>query len=369
MAEITGMGGRFRRNTLNRAVSVSSNAVNLAWNINYKPFNGISSITCANGIISSIGYDNQYRVASITAGTVMNLTYTNDANGNITSITNVLDTTKSKSFAYDAIDRLVSANGVWGSLGWSYDGVGNRQTQTNGGTNIYVYQAGNNKLTSANGISYGYDNNGNTTIEGTRQYFYNQNQRLIQVNDGGISAAYAYNGSGQRVKKIVNGVSTIFHFSSAGRLIAESNGAGAVKAEYVYLNNQPIVMFEGTNSYFYVNDHLGTPQKITDSAGAVVWSAEYKPFGETISITASITNNLRFPGQYYDAETGLNYNYLRDYNPMIGRYVEADRIGIQNGENHLFVYVGNKPFDLIDPWGYLPANLLPPPGENPPNNL
>jgi hypothetical protein len=50
------------------------------------------------------------------------------------------------------------------------------------------------------------------------------------------------------------------------------------------------------------NDHLGTPQKLTDSNGTVVWAADYKPFGE-----ATITNNLRFPGQYYDAETGLNY--------------------------------------------------------------
>jgi RHS repeat-associated protein len=72
------------------------------------------------------------------------------------------------------------------------------------------------------------------------------------------------------------------------------------------------------------NDHLGTPQKMTDSTGTVVWSADYKPFGEATVTISTITNNLRFPGQYFDAETGLNYNYFRDYNPMIGRYVEAD---------------------------------------------
>jgi len=99
------------------------------------------------------------------------------------------------------------------------------------------------------------------------------------------------------------------------------------------------------------NDHLATPQKMTDSSGTVVWSADYKPFGEATVTVSTITNNIRFPGQYYDAETGLSYNYFRDYNPTIGRYIEADPIGLLGGRNHLFVYVGNKPTKLIDSTG------------------
>jgi RHS repeat-associated protein len=72
------------------------------------------------------------------------------------------------------------------------------------------------------------------------------------------------------------------------------------------------------------NDHLATPQRMTDASGTVVWAADYKPFGEATVTISTITNNLRFPGQYYDAETGLNYNYFRDYNPAIGRYVQSD---------------------------------------------
>jgi len=101
------------------------------------------------------------------------------------------------------------------------------------------------------------------------------------------------------------------------------------------------------------NDHLGTPQKMTDSSGAVVWAADYKPFGEVTVTISTIANNLRFPGQYFDAETGLNYNYYRDYNPGIGRYVEKDSIGILLGRNHLFAYVGNNPVNSIDPSGLL----------------
>jgi RHS repeat-associated protein len=94
---------------------------------------------------------------------------------------------------------------------------------------------------------------------------------------------------------------------------------------------------------------------MTDGSGVVRWSADYKPFGEaTIDQTVStITNNLRFPGQYYDAETGLNYNYYRDYNPVIGRYIESDPLGIARSRNHLYVYVSNNPLRFKDPLGLM----------------
>ncbi|WP_035217156.1 RHS domain-containing protein, partial [Desulfobulbus elongatus] len=56
--------------------------------------------------------------------------------------------------------------------------------------------------------------------------------------------------------------------------------------------------------YFYHTDHLGTPRKMTDSTGAVVWAADYQPFGRADLLVNTVENNLRFPGQYFDAETG-----------------------------------------------------------------
>ena len=67
----------------------------------------------------------------------------------------------------------------------------------------------------------------------------------------------------------------------------------------------------------------------------------------------TITNNLLFSGQYYDEETGLHYNYFRAYKPMIGRYVEADPIGIKKGMNHAYVYVNNNPVGFGDPMGLI----------------
>jgi RHS repeat-associated protein len=99
-------------------------------------------------------------------------------------------------------------------------------------------------------------------------------------------------------------------------------------------------------------DHLGTPHKMTDANQAVVWSAYYKPFGAATITISTITNNLRFPGQYYDAETALNQNWFREYNNMIGRYVEADPIGLNGGINQ-YNYAKANPVRFVDPKGLM----------------
>ena len=91
---------------------------------------------------------------------------------------------------------------------------------------------------------------------------------------------------------------------------------------------------------------------MTDASGVVVWAADYKPFGEATITVNTITNNLRFPGMYSDQETGLYYNYFRDYDPVLGRYPQADPIGLVGGINP-YRYVINNPINFIDPKGLL----------------
>lgn len=352
-----------------RVTGIVNNAADMATNITYRPFGGMSSITYGNGVNGTIGYDNQYRIASIatgTAGSIQNLTYTYDANGNITGITNNLDQTMNKAYTYDPLDRMATATGPWGTLGWTYDGVGNRQNETaNSNATIYSYTA--NKLNSTAGgktLNFGYDSNGNTVADSRaltadRSFTYNQNQRLIKVTEGGTTkGVYVYNGNGQRAKKMTQAGTTIFHYDLTGKMMAESTPTGTVTAEYVFLNGSPFAKIEGGSIYYYHNDHLGTPMKMTDSNQSVVWQGEFTPFGEAISITGIITNNLRFPGQYYDAETGLNYNYFRDYNPVVGRYVESDPIGLGGGLN-IYRYSGNNPLTYIDFTGLSCEQLTP----------
>ena len=103
--------------------------------------------------------------------------------------------------------------------------------------------------------------------------------------------------------------------------------------------------------YWYHNDHLGTPQVMTTSSGAVVWSAKYTSFGKaTVDSGSTVVNPLRYPGQYEDAETGLHYNWLRYYDSIIGRYLKEDPIGLWGGINY-FTYVENDPNNWIDPKG------------------
>lgn len=108
--------------------------------------------------------------------------------------------------------------------------------------------------------------------------------------------------------------------------------------------------------YYVHNDQLGTPQAMTDNAGNVVWRAVYDPFGQATVTVNTITNNLRFPGMYADAETGLYYNMARYYDPKIGRYISSDPIGLAGGMN-TYSYVGGNPLRYVDPLGLLTVNI------------
>jgi len=108
--------------------------------------------------------------------------------------------------------------------------------------------------------------------------------------------------------------------------------------------------------YYIHTDHLGTPRAITNRRGTVVWRWGGEPFGASRPDEDPDHNhrrfrfNLRFPGQYFDAETGLNYNYFRDYDPRTGRYVESDPIGLGGGLG-TYSYVGNSPLQYMDVFG------------------
>ncbi len=136
---------------------------------------------------------------------------------------------------------------------------------------------------------------------------------------------------GRRLWKEVNGTRTYFMYSDEG-LVAEMDAAGNITKSYGYKPNStwttdPLFMKHGSSYYFYHNDHLGTPQKLTAISRALVWSVKCSSFGDgKVGHTSTITNNLWLPGHYYDNETDLHFNYFRYYHPWIGRYLRADSI-------------------------------------------
>jgi RHS repeat-associated protein len=198
---------------------------------------------------------------------------------------------------------------------------------------------------------------GNTTVYGNRTFSYDQANRLTQVQEDGITiGTYATSADGRRMMKTADSNVTVYHYDLEGHLIAESDGQGSLTRLYIYLNGAPLAMFaaggETDSVYYYHNDHLGTPLRLTDAIGTVAWAADYLPFGGVDITVETVENYLRFAGQYHDAETGLHYNYWRYYDPKIGRYLRADPIGLKGGIN-LFAYVQNNPINLIDPYGLI----------------
>jgi RHS repeat-associated protein len=204
-----------------------------------------------------------------------------------------------------------------------------------------------------------HDARGNRTQDSTqghtRHYRYGDNNRLIEtVNDeNGVTTQYLYNGLGQRVQKN-NALGVIYYlYDEQGLLIAEANATGQIQKEYVYFEGQPFIIATA-DTYYYHNDHLGTPQVITDANAAIVWQADYTPFGKADVVVETITNNIRLPGQYFDAESGLHYNYFRDYDSKGGGYIQSDPIGLAGGIN-TYAYVYGNPVNWYDPDGLRPT--------------
>jgi RHS repeat-associated protein len=186
-----------------------------------------------------------------------------------------------------------------------------------------------------------------------------------------VLGEYTYNAKGQRVKKVAEST-TIYHYDLMGNLIQETDGSGNVVASYFYAGNMRIAKIESSGTiYYYHNDHLGTPLAMTDTSGTIVWKAAYNPFGKAeVDPSSTVTNNFRFPGQYYDAESGLHYNWHRYYDPGTGRYVMSDPVDfgvLLNYQKKHFLrnraitnpqiqfnpynYSKNNPIILIDPFG------------------
>ena len=121
------------------------------------------------------------------------------------------------------------------------------------------------------------------------------------------------------------------------------------------------MLHSATSTFYYLNDHLGTPQLLLDRNGRVVWQGDYHPFGRVDPGITTRDSDLRFPGQRYDQETGLHYNAMRYYDPNLGRYITPDPIGLAGGMNP-YIYTGGDPVDWSDPWGLNAAvAVIPPP--------
>lgn len=333
--------------------TMGSTQLNAASNVTWRPMDAaLASWTSSNGLTNTLAYDTDGRLTGISVPGVESLGYRYDTTNRLAGIDNVLDGTMSQDFGYDDQSRLVLMSSPNQVASYGYDANGNRITSVTGaGTNNTVYSATSNRLVSTTGANpqvYGYDALGNLTSLGGTAYQYDAFNRMSSA--GGMS--YYVNPEGQRLRKAGSMGTTYFAPDAGGALLAEyANGAWI---DYVWLGGRLLGREVNGQLEAIHDDQLGRPQIVTNASQAVVWSAQNWPFTQNVTISSSVPLNLGFPGQYYDAETGLWNNGFRDYDPALGRYVESDPIGLAGGIN-TYAYVRNNPISLVDPFGLCPT--------------
>lgn len=345
------------------AVGGSVNAVSAA---TYLPFGPVLSYTLGNGQTITRTYNANYTVTDVVSPALV-LHFARDAMGNITAMGNAAGANPAtETFGYDPLYRLTSVtDGATAVEGFTYNQTGDRLSKAGTGlaTGAYAYSSGTHQMSATGTAARANDANGSTTgatVAGQAYGFgYNGRGRLTVVQASGQTVGtYTYNVLGQRVLKVATlpqAITQRYGYDENNQLIGEYTSTA--KRDTVWMNDVPVAVVDssGTTSAitFVHADNLGTPRAVTNGAGTTIWAWAYKgnPFGESPPVSsAGFTLNLRFAGQYFDAESGMIYNFHRSYDPSVGRYLQSDTLGLEGGLS-TFAYALNRPLQFHDPRG------------------
>ncbi|MEI2656725.1 MAG: RHS repeat-associated core domain-containing protein [Nitrosomonas sp.] len=285
-----------------------------------------------------------------------------------------------RTYDYDGLDRLISQSDNTSFKLWGYDANSNRANAQAGSTNYpYTVATDSNRLLNVAGPVtkiYSYDAAGNPLSDGATTFTWNAAGKLSTTVKSAKTHTYKYNALDQRISK--NGPLSykfFFFYDPEGQLIGEyrDNASTAtptddwlVRQETIWLENIPVAVIKKATAtspiliYFIHADHLNTPRVIVNQSNTPVWRWENThAFGANLPDENPDGNSQlfeyhpRFPGQYFDKETGLHYNYFRYYEPETGRYILPDPIGLAGGLN-VYGYAEQNPLSFTDSNGLLP---------------
>jgi RHS repeat-associated protein len=315
----------------------------------------------ANGTRELAQYDDQGRclrkVQSLANGIQQSKSYRYSPSGDLLQVE---DSRRGKvAYHYDAAHRLKVAEHEDGKRElYAHDKAGNLVLQPRlGGVRI----GSGNKLRQANGEQFYYDHRDNVVLReserGATRYEYDSFDQLVGISLNGHEWQADYDALGRRARKRWSSRTTEYYWDH-DRLSGEIRGDGSVRI-YVYADERalaPLLYVDyaglgaepesGTVKYLFTN-HLGVPERVEDDSGNTFWQGEVSPYG-SIRVESGRRDEiyLRFPGHYYDIETGLHYNRFRYYDPVLGCYLQCDPLGIAGGYN-LYAYLAN-PLSSVD---------------------
>lgn len=349
-------------NADHQVTSLAVNGTTVLANVGYEPFGPVDGWTWGNGAAFSRSFSGDGLITGIgNPGSQESLSY--DDASRISGITNTASGSSSWTYSYDRLDRLTGATSSSVTENWTYDANGNRLTETGTAPSTYSISSKSNEINGITGTltrTYAYDAAGNTLSDSADTDSYDDAGRLKKVTNTVGTTTFVYNAAGQMIESSGPSGTNLYVYDQAGRLLGEYNSSGNLIQETVWLGDMPVATIQPSGSsvtvYYVEPDQLDTPRAVVrPSDNTQMWTWYSGAFGAEAPNTnpqgaGTFTYDLRFPGQVAGAWGGTFQNDSRDYDSMIGRYIESDPIGLQGGIN-TYAYVGSDPVSLVDAQG------------------
>ncbi|MFJ8661311.1 putative T7SS-secreted protein [Streptomyces sp. NPDC093795] len=332
----------------------------------------IADFAVLNSSFDAMGRLTDQEVTGASGSRLQHRAYTYRADGGLIGITDALS--GARRFDLDAAGRVTAVHAKDWTERYAYDEAGN-QTEaswpathpSHSATGGRVYQG--TRIAGAGAVRYEHDAQGRIVLRqktrlsrkpDTWRYEWDAEDRLRAVTTpDGTVWRYAYDPLGRRISK-QSPFETV-HFTWDGTTLCEQTTAD-VTLTWDHAGLRPLAQTErrtdSTDERFFaiVTDLIGTPTELVDESGDLAWRTRTTLWGTTTwNRTATAYTPLRFPGQYFDPESGLHYNYFRYYEPESARYLSQDPLGLIPAPN-ASTYVQN-PYTWADPLGLSPCPL------------